>query len=83
MKFLFSLALLLGVQFAFAQIPDYFANEPRWKCGESVTDQFGTVSKTYVYYLNGTSTFNDLEYHRVYWTRFRNTLEPTRWRGKL
>ena len=54
----------------YGQIPDYFANDPKWVCGYWNSDQWKPpiqpTTSTYVYYLNGDSTIGGVDYHKLY-----------------
>ena len=56
----------------FAQIPDYFSDNPKWHCSEWNSDQWdptiGEYTVHYVYYLSGDTTLNGRKYHQVFRT---------------
>ena len=60
--------ILLSVQNCFAQIPDYFANNPTWHCGLGSEGFPGhdPFESEYIYYLNGDTIIENHTYHKVF-----------------
>jgi hypothetical protein len=71
------LALCCIITSSRAQIPDYFANDPKWVCGSWSTNQWlpGSLpySSTFVYYLNGDTIIGEHTYHRLFSNGFTTT----------
>lgn len=69
-KKLFFVFGLFCVAFTYAQVPDYFANDPKWVCGSWNSDQWNAPSIPYtstnVYYLNGDTTIGNNTYRKLY-----------------
>ncbi|UKN01973.1 T9SS type A sorting domain-containing protein [Paracrocinitomix mangrovi] len=70
MRFLTLSMLLLLCARSYSQIPDYFANDPRWTLGEWNTNPWPppTIesSSTYSVYVDGDSTIGAFTYHKLY-----------------
>ena len=70
---IFALVAILHMSMVyFGQVPDYFANDPKWVCGSDNSDQWGPppyqpTTSYFVYYLNGDTTIGTEIFHRVFW----------------
>jgi hypothetical protein len=56
---------------SFGQTPDYFANDPKWVCGDWDSGQLDplplTTTSIYAYYLNGDTIIGTETFHRLFW----------------
>lgn len=70
MKLILGLVTLFMLESAYGQIPDYFANDPKWVCGSWSSNQWNPpyipATSTYVYYLDGDTTIGGHIFHRLF-----------------
>ncbi|MBA3283547.1 MAG: T9SS type A sorting domain-containing protein [Nitrosopumilus sp.] len=54
----------------YGQVPDYFANDPKWACGLWNSNQWNPPyiesTSSYVYYLNGDTTIGSITFQRLF-----------------
>jgi hypothetical protein len=67
MKTQIATVLIFLSSFAFAQVPDYLSNDPKWRQEAVIGSSMPCLmAHNYIYYLNGDSIISDVEYKKVY-----------------